>query len=226
MTAVTPPRAGAAHVMVVAKAPVPGVTKTRLAAVVGEQRAAELSAAAFEDTLRVCGSVFDVGHRHVALAGEVTEGVEARRMTSALEGWIVRPQIAGGFAERLVHAHSEIPGSVVQVGTDTPQLRPADLRTVVRLLDTSDAVLGPAVDGGWWVLALRNPQDAQCLLEVEMSSPTTGEQTLLALAARGLDIALAPELRDIDVAADAEAVAAAAPWTAFAQQWNRQDAAS
>ncbi|HSI26078.1 MAG TPA: DUF2064 domain-containing protein [Aeromicrobium sp.] len=218
--------AGVVHVMVVAKASVPGVTKTRLAAVVGEQRAAELSAAAFEDTLRVCGSVFDVGHRHVALAGDVTEGVEARRITRALEGWTVRPQISGGFAERLVHAHSQIPGPVIQVGTDTPQMTPEDLRTVVGLLDTSDAVLGPAVDGGWWVLALRNPRDAQCLLEVEMSSPTTGEQTLRALAARGLDTALAPELRDVDVADDAEAVAAAAPWTAFAQQWNRQDAAS
>ena len=208
------------HGLVVAKAPVPGVTKTRLAAAVGDQRAAELSAAAFVDTLRACRSAFPAGRRHVSLAGDIGDGVDAQAIRDELDGWTVRPQVAGGFAARLVHAHAEIPGPVLQVGTDTPQLTADGLRTVVDLLDTSDAVLGPAVDGGWWVLALRDPRDAACLHDVEMSSPSTGEQTLLALAARGLEVALAPELRDIDVAEDAEAVAAAAPWTIFARQWN------
>lgn len=216
MTGVT----GTVHCLIMAKAPAPGSTKTRLAATVGPNRAAELSAAAFLDTLRACGGAFGPGRRHISLAGSLEGAEDSERLDAALRGWQVRPQEGDTFAGRLVQAHRQIPGPVVQIGTDTPQVTTENLRAVVVLLGDADAVLGPAVDGGWWVLALNEPEAAACLRGVPMSSPETGARTLDALREAGLSVALAPRMRDVDVAADAEAVAELAPWTEFAHRWR------
>ena len=77
-------------------------------------------------------------------------------------------------------------------------------------------MLGPAADGGWWALGLREPAHAVALWTVPMSMPDTGERTLAALRARGLGVALLPTLRDVDTAADAHAVAALCPGGRFA----------
>ena len=102
------------------------------------------------------------------------------------------------------------------VGMDTPQLTPGLLADAADALRRSDAVLGPAADGGWWALGLREPAHAVALWTVPMSMPDTGERTLAALRARGLGVALLPTLRDVDTAADAHAVAALCPGGRFA----------
>jgi hypothetical protein len=81
---------------------------------------------------------------------------------------------------------------------------------------TADAVLGPATDGGWWALGLRDPRAAAAIADVPTSRDDTGERTLDALRAAGLRVQLLPELTDVDTAADAVAVAGVAPWTRFA----------
>jgi glycosyltransferase A (GT-A) superfamily protein (DUF2064 family) len=100
---------------------------------------------------------------------------------------------------------------------DTPQL-------TVELLDcdfaAADAYLGPAEDGGFWALGLADP-DPALVLGVPMSVSHTGavlRQRLLAARLRVVDMA---PLRDVDTWADAEAVAAQAPHTRFAQAMAR-----
>lgn len=212
------------HCLVIAKAPEPGRTKTRLATTIGHDAAAALSAAAVLDTLAACTAAFGTDRCHLSLDGDLADGVGTARITQALEGWTVRPQARGDFAHRLAHAHQELHGSIVQLGTDTPQVTPDDLTGVVAQLDIADAVLGPAADGGWWVLALRDSRHAACLVDVPMSSSSTGDETLAALQRRGLTVALAPVLRDVDVVADAEAVAALAPSTEFGRIWRSHQA--
>ena len=107
-------------------------------------------------------------------------------------------------------------GATLQVGMDSPQIDAALLTGCVRLLDRSDAVLGPAVDGGWWLLGLRDPRAAALIADVPTSRPDTGAATVAALRAGGLRVAIAPQLRDVDSAADAVEVAEIAPHTAFA----------
>ena len=103
---------------------------------------------------------------------------------------------------------------------DTPHLTPDLLLAAAAGLDDHDAVLGPAEDGGWWVLALRDPAHASVLRDVPMSTATTGADTLAALTAAGLDVGTTATLRDVDEVADADAVARLAPGSRFAEAWE------
>jgi glycosyltransferase A (GT-A) superfamily protein (DUF2064 family) len=95
---------------------------------------------------------------------------------------------------------------------DTPQVTPA-LLTVD--WQAADAFFGPAADGGFWALGLRAP-DPALLRGVPMSTSVTGAVQRARLVAAGLRVADLPQLRDVDTAADALAVARQAPRTRFA----------
>lgn len=209
------------RVLVVAKAPVPGWAKTRLAAVVGDRTAAHLAAAALLDVVEAATSTLGAASCHLALAGDLAEGVRAAELQHALAGWTVRPQVEGDLGRRLADAHAALgPGPVVQVGMDTPQLTADLLHRVLARLADHDAVLAPATDGGWWALALRDPDRAAALREVPMSTPTTYLDSRTALLTAGLRVADAPVLTDVDTAQDAVRVAAAAPRSRFARTWS------
>jgi glycosyltransferase A (GT-A) superfamily protein (DUF2064 family) len=212
-------------VLVVAKAPVPGKAKTRLGAVVGPQRAAELAAAALLDTLQASVEAVGVDRCHLALAGDLATGARADELTAATHGWTVHPQRGDGFAERLVHAHTDAAAAagaaVVQIGMDTPQVEARHLREAAALLTgPDDAVLGPAYDGGWWLLGVGGPQLLAHLAEVPMSTGETGGLTRAALVRAGATIRDVEVLRDIDEVEDAVAVAALAPSTRFGREWT------
>ncbi|HEX5087605.1 MAG TPA: TIGR04282 family arsenosugar biosynthesis glycosyltransferase [Nocardioides sp.] len=204
--------------LVMAKAPEPGLVKTRLGAVVGMEQAAVLAAASLHDTLAT--GVGTGWPRHVALDGDLARAEGGPSLRRALSGWTVHPQQGTGLAERLARAHARVPGPVVQVGMDTPQIRPSLLHEVAAGLSSYDAVLGPAEDGGWWVLALREPRCATALVGVPMSTPTTGDETVRALEAIGLSVGEAPRLRDVDTVDDAEVVARLSPRSRFAAAWT------
>jgi glycosyltransferase A (GT-A) superfamily protein (DUF2064 family) len=122
-------------------------------------------------------------------------------------GFDVVPQCAGGLDERLAAAFAGCAGPALLIGMDTPQVTPA-LLTVE--FDGCDAYFGPAEDGGFWALGLAAP-DPELLRGVPMSTPTTGAVQRERLVAAGLRVRDLPRLRDVDTAADAEAVAAVAP---------------
>jgi glycosyltransferase A (GT-A) superfamily protein (DUF2064 family) len=208
------------RVLVVAKAPVPGLVKTRLARDVGDDLAAEVAAASLLDTLAACADAVGPQQCHLSLAGDLDDAVHGERIQRRLVDWRVTRQVGDGFAERLAHAHAGGAGPVVQVGMDTPQVTAELLLEVAAGLAEHPGVLGPAEDGGWWVLALRDPAAARVLAGVEMSTPTTYDDTRAALSAAGVAVGGAPVLRDVDTLADAAAVAAASPETHFAHTWR------
>jgi glycosyltransferase A (GT-A) superfamily protein (DUF2064 family) len=102
---------------------------------------------------------------------------------------------------------------------DTPQLTAGDLLAAAAATAADPAVLGPAEDGGWWVLALRDPGAARALGTVVMSTSRTHDDTRSALAGAGLSVGATSTLRDVDTVADADLVAAAAPGSHFARAW-------
>lgn len=210
-----------AHVLVVAKAPVAGQAKTRLAATVGTEVAADLAAAALLDTLDACVTAF--GDRcHLALTGDLEQACRGEQIQEALTSWHVFGQEGESFGERLAHAHRTVApaGPVVQVGTDTPQVSPELLALGASHVRPGRGVLGTALDGGWWLLGLEDPGAADALAGVPMSKADTGRATRAALAGVGVELRTLPVLRDVDTWADAVAVAAVAPTTRFARAWT------
>jgi glycosyltransferase A (GT-A) superfamily protein (DUF2064 family) len=195
--------ATATTLLVIAKQPVPGRVKTRLVPPCTYEQAAGLAEAALADTL------------HAVLA------LPARRRVLVLDGrpgpWLppgfeVVPQCGGPLDERLAGAFAAARGPALLIGMDTPQVTPG-LLTVDWA--AADAYFGPAADGGFWALGLRVP-DPALLRGVPMSTPGTGAVQRARLLAAGLRVADLPELRDVDTAADAVAVAFQAPRSRFA----------
>jgi hypothetical protein len=209
------------NVLVFAKAPVPGLAKTRLAAHIGVRAAAEVAAASMLDLLQTLRA--DRRRTVVALAGDLSESVRQPELRNALADCPVFAQVDGSFSERLAHAHRRahelVPGPLLQVGMDTPQLDVALLHSAEDELATHHAVLGPAVDGGWWALGLHSASPATALLHVGMSTATTGADTEASLLDTGLvgDVVGRLDcLRDVDEWADAVEVAATVPGSHFA----------
>lgn len=208
--------------LVVAKAPAPGAAKTRLCPPVTPRQAARVAAAALLDTLdavRATPGVTPV----LSWAGRLADAEDFAELADAIAGWPVLSQRGIGLAERLANAHADVAVAyagrpVLQIGMDTPQLTPDLLGAALCGLDTAAAVLGPAVDGGWWALGLRDPRQAAALRGVPMSTADTGARTRVALRKRGLRVLPATPLRDVDRWPDALAVAAEAPGSRFARQ--------
>ena len=205
--------------LVVAKAPEPGLAKTRLAAAVGDRVAAEIAAAALLDTLDAVAAA-PVAARVVALTGDLDAAANAAEIRQRLASFTVIAQRGADFAARLANAHADAAGgfAVLQIGMDTPQVTADLLAGCARRLLEAPAVLGPARDGGWWVLGVAEPAMAQCLRTVPMSVPDTGDLTLKALRDNGIDVVTIEALADVDFVDDVAVVRdACAPTSRFAR---------
>jgi glycosyltransferase A (GT-A) superfamily protein (DUF2064 family) len=211
-----------AAVIVLAKAPEPGRVKTRLCPPATPSEAADLAAAALLDTLDAVERVPGV-ELVVALTGRLARAARRAELATALHGRLLVPQRGDGLGERIAAAHVDtaalLPGlPTLLVGMDTPQAGPTLLAACLDRLRVpgTDAVLGLAADGGWWAMGLRDPGAARLVAAVPTSRDDTGERTFRALQGAGLHVGLLPELTDVDTAADARAVADAAPGGRFA----------
>ena len=202
------PALTAPTVIVIAKETIPGRVKTRLHPAVTLEQAAELAAAAVADTLAVA-SIVPASRRILAFDGVIAP--------VGSEGFEVIDQVAGDLDERLAAIFDRCDGPTLLVGMDTPQLT-ADLLAPVTTdwPDDVDAWLGFANDGGFWLLALRDPR-GDLIRGVPMSRDDTGSLQLDRLLDAGLRVRLMPELVDVDTIDDARQVAASAPHSRFAR---------
>jgi uncharacterized protein len=209
-------------VLVVAKAPIPGVAKTRLAEAVGPGAAADIAAAALLDTLDAVAAA-PVAARVVAMAGDLDGASRSAEIRERLADFTVIPQRGDDFADRLANAHADAsvaagPRPVLQIGMDTPQVTPELIVRSADALLAAPAVLGMATDGGWWALGVHSPTDADVLRAVPMSRDDTGAVTLRALRDTGINVILIDELRDVDTVDDVTAVReASSPDSRFAR---------
>lgn len=210
------PALGGVAVLVVAKAPVPGLAKTRVAVDTNDATASQLAAAALLDTLHtVIAVAADRGWPVVvALTGDLDDAAHADEILALLahDALVVVTQRGDGLDERLAHAHADAAAAagvqgIVQVGMDTPQLTAGDYVAAAEAVLAGNRVLGPADDGGWWLLGLPDAADAASLVGVPMSTDQTAEHT-----ARALDITVRLRtVRDMDSWADAQHIAEDTP---------------
>lgn len=193
--------------IVIAKEPRPGHAKTRLIPDLGAEGAAAVAAACLADTLHAVADA-SATRRVLVLDGEPGDWLPDA-------GFEILPQRSGDLDVRLAAAFEDSGAApALLVGMDTPQVNGGLLEAGITALcaEGTDAVLGPASDGGYWAIGLREC-DRQVFEGVPMSSDETGLHQRERLGELGLSWAELEQLRDIDTIDDARAVATAAPWT-------------
>jgi len=194
--------------VIIAKECLPGKVKTRLHPPLSLAQAAELAAASLDDTLRAV-SALPATRRILAFDGLVPPAAAA--------GFEILEQVAGGLDERLAAIFDHCGERTLLIGMDTPQVTTALLEPVFTdWTDDVDAWFGFADDGGFWALALAEP-NGDLIRGIQMSRDDTGACQLDRLRAAGLRVAILPTLTDVDTIDDAHTVAGIAPGGGFAR---------
>jgi rSAM/selenodomain-associated transferase 1 len=143
-------------VAVLAKAPIPGYAKTRLAPLLGADGAARLQEKLIE---RALATAVEAGIGPVTLwcAPDTAHPVFERAAQRA--GVNLASQPAGDLGTRMLAALGAVSPSrpTVLIGTDCPVLTVADLRAAAAALVPADVVIAPAEDGGYGLIATRQP---------------------------------------------------------------------
>lgn len=186
------------HLVIMARAPRLGAVKRRLAAGIGAVGAWRFYRGATALTLR-----------RVTRAGRWRTWLAVTPDRAALTGrglWPapsrVIPQGGGDLGARMGRLFQSLPpGPVVIVGSDIPEIGAAQIARAFHRLGAEDWVLGPAADGGYWLIgARRRPVLRPPFAGVRWSSPWTLADTLANLA--GSRVAFLEKMEDIDTAAD------------------------
>ncbi|OGR88884.1 MAG: hypothetical protein A2992_09420 [Elusimicrobia bacterium RIFCSPLOWO2_01_FULL_59_12] len=182
------------------KAPVAGRVKTRLYPELAPNRAADLYRAMAQDTLNTVGLI--PGTPSLIAYEAHADFPRPEWLTGAGE-WFL--QEGAGLGERLIHAieqtHHLNPGPVLVIGTDLPGLTPEILNEATALLCDHDVVLGPASDGGYYLIGLKQPQST-LFQNIPWSTSGVWEATVRALAQAELSFAQLPMMRDLDTPED------------------------
>jgi rSAM/selenodomain-associated transferase 1 len=190
--------------IVFVKHPTPGAVKTRLVPLLGAETAAALYRALVEHVLEATSPQATDYERLVFY--------DPAQTASAMRQWLVggrlRQQrgdsLGGRMAEAFVRAFARGAGRVVLAGSDVPSLGRADVAAAFSALDGADVVLGPALDGGYYLVGLTAPQGG--LFErIEWSTARVLPQTLERAAAAGLKVAQLEPKSDVDTPADLRA---------------------
>lgn len=194
-----------ATVCVMVKAPRPGRVKTRLAREIGEMAAVRFHR---HNTATIIRRLRDDARWRPILA--VTP--DTARHTRWWPVDLMRIGQGGGdLGERMAHVFAQAgPGLALVVGSDIPGVTAARIGAALKALRGHDAVIGPAPDGGYWLIGLRRGVAPTGLFSgVRWSEKHARSDTLANLAARGLSVAFADELSDVDDTASYRATGAA-----------------
>lgn len=172
-----------------------GAVKTRLAAVIGDQKALEIYSRLVTLTLKAAKEVS--ASRHLFYSDT---------LESASDDLQAEPhiQIGSGLGERMNNAFNQLLSKylkVVLIGSDLPEISAALIDEAFEKLDTNDLVIGPAEDGGYYLIALKTPQPT-LFSAIEYSKAEVFEQTLVRAEAEKLKVASLKKLRDVDTLAD------------------------
>ena len=203
-----PAPAGTRQLLVFARPPVLGRVKTRLAATLGPAQALRVYRRLLALTQQAVAAAALPATVWLAEAPAAAETSE-NKATQELPEWPGLPwrlQTPGSdLGERLAEALAvAFAGGATQaavIGTDCPGLTANHLTQAFNALAAHDLVVGPAADGGYYLLALRQPQPA-LFRGIAWSSPTVLAETLAHAARLGLQAHLLPVLSDVDTEAD------------------------
>jgi len=205
-----------ARLYIAAKPPLPGLVKTRLARTIGAESSASLYAAFLEDLATMVAA----------------SGIPAGWFVPPATGWSPPPlgpaqlpsrwQVGDSWGARQSRLFLEElggdPGPLVLIASDSPQLVAGDIRAAFAALGTADVVLGPVLDGGYYLVGMHRAHDI--LATVEMSTALVCADVVARAHRLALEITLLSPRFDVDEAADLDLLRAAdAPHLTMTRGW-------
>ena len=184
-------------IIVFTREPIPGYSKTRLAARIGPRNAAALADAFTHDALAKVREL----RLPLVIAASATGALQdnhyfrslARRFDAALVD-----QEQGHLGARMARVLTAFaPIGALLVGTDTPSLPSSVLRRAVTLIQHNHVVLGPSLDGGYYLVGIRGVVP-DMFRGIRWGGPRVLQRTIARLIRLGIRPALAPAWYDID----------------------------
>ena len=190
---------GRPRVVVFAKAPEPGRVKTRLTPALRAREAADLYRALLADTLDIA----DRTKAEVIVAYEATRGRRTLESIVGTRRMIAQP--SGDLGARLVGVTNQLlnrnRAPLIVIGSDCPGVDTGLLRDAFRALRTADVVIGPALDGGYYLIGLKRPSP-ELFDRIPWSTTSVLASTLERAEEAGLRVASLRDERDIDTPED------------------------
>jgi hypothetical protein len=198
--------AGTPAVLVMAKAPLPGTVKTRLHPLLGPERCAGLQAELIRHTLETVSSP----ERRTYMAYAPGKEADRDRVPAPPDVRLLLQRgadLGQRLAAAVTDAFADGAGPLLVIGTDAPTLTTEHLAAALTALENRDVVLGPALDGGYYLIGMRAPHPRLFALDAAWWSTDKVLSTTLALAGdAGLRTELIAPLRDLDTPEDAAAL--------------------
>jgi uncharacterized protein len=194
------------------KAPRPREVKTRLAEGIGPEAACEAYCELVDRVLDQVSSFRDVELRFAPddAVKEVKPWLRAN--------WTATAQGRGHLGERLTRtfadAFAEGCARVVAIGSDCPDLTARDVMEAWNALETQEVVVGPASDGGYWLIGL-NAQCDRIFEQIDWSTARVFDQTMERVKASGKSYHLLRQLTDVDTEYD---------WKAYRKKMTNDEA--
>jgi rSAM/selenodomain-associated transferase 1 len=204
---------------IVARAPIAGQTKTRLGARLGHEAANTLYSAFLRDLgVRFTGAAARDGYDlywYYTTSADLGEALAEETFAAAVTagGGLLR-QVGDDLDERLRHGFQALRElgyeRIVVIGSDSPQIRAEWVRETFGALRNDDVMIGPARDGGYYLLGLRADAEPPDLFTgVPMSAPDTCARTIERARRLNLSVAYTPRSFDVDETDDIRLLGAA-----------------
>ncbi|CAM3840371.1 2-phospho-L-lactate guanylyltransferase [Vibrio aerogenes CECT 7868] len=189
------------RIILVAKAPLPGLAKTRLAPALGKDGAAKLALKLLQHSVNEAVAA-DTGPVELYVSPSVADPVWDGLNVPGCVQWSQQPD--GDLGERLAAVAQRVTGqqeAVLLMGTDCPGLTASVLRDAALALTDDDACLVPVSDGGYALLGLKQYLPS-VFTDMPWSTSQVAELTIQRILAAGRSLKILPELHDIDEPAD------------------------
>ena len=188
--------------LVFMRAPHPGKVKTRLARSLGDEKAIEFYRLCTDAVLEEIGQVLGEVEKYISFAGP-TDRCETERLAGM--GFRVEVQEGESLGQRLYNAFSRVMDNgarkVVIVASDVPDLSAKIMEEAISSLDSSDVVIGPCYDGGYYLIGMKELRK-ELFDDISWGTELVCQQTLAAAKTNDLTVSQLPLLIDIDTEAD------------------------
>jgi|GEM_PF-944005 len=196
--------------LVAAREPRPGATKTRLGATIGMSRAATLYGSFLTDLGQklipdpVEKAAYQFGWAFTPAEVDFRAMINRFNPAFGHEGVLFVPQVGDGWAERqhnlLLWGHLQGFDQTILISSDSPHLQRGTIDAAFQLLDRSDFVYGRVHDGGYYLIGNRGFHDV--VRNVPMSTPNAGAALYERARSLGLHVTESPQTFDIDIEQD------------------------